>query len=453
MVICFVLFAMALAIGAAAGAGGSAPVVVEQTPPPTATRASYGDLVPFGHSRLLALTYTFRRPGHHRDRVLPSSYSVAELTTSGRLVGSFGRDGYTPPLRFRRGTATVARARALARQGRRILLVGERETGRGATAPLLVAYRADGRIDRTFGGDGMIAPPLKVRHAWSKGWHPSRFSDVAVRPAGGIVAVGVIRYGNRQAALVAAYGADGRVDRSFGRNGRVLIPEREDWNYGGFDAVLVLRDGKILLAGPDDRPSGRMKLMRLDADGRRDRTFGDGDGVVTPKDPNQVSCCGESVLLARARHGRILLAGAEGRPGSSVTLLRLHPNGSPDRSFGVAGVARFPSGGPALPGYFTANAMTVRPDGGILVAGNVERVKRRGRYNRLPAVLGYRADGKIDRRFGNRGVEILSRRGWGGLATGVTTNGDGRTFVAGGLYGVGPKGRPLRPFLAEPSDR
>jgi uncharacterized delta-60 repeat protein len=347
-------------------------------------------------------------------------------------------------MRFARGTGTVVRANAIARQGRRILVAAQRETRFGETAPLLIAYRPDGRIDRSFGRDGRVAPRPKVRRP--KDWEPSRFSDVAVRPGGGIVAVGVIRHGHRQAALVAAYRPDGRVDRSFGHDGRVVVPERFEWTYGGFDSVLVLPDGKLLLAGPDDHPFGRMKLMRLDADGRRDRTFGAGNGVATVKDRNSFSCCAETVFMASGGHGRILVAGASGRPESSVTLARLHPDGSPDPSFGVAGLARFSSR--RAPGYFKTNAMTVGRGGEILVVGDIEGAVK-GRYGRLPAVLAYRPDGKVDGRFGHRGVAVLSRRGWGGLAGGAATLGDGRVFVAGGLYERGPRGRPLRPFLRE----
>jgi uncharacterized delta-60 repeat protein len=453
LLVSLLLITMALVVPAAAGAGNPPPVVVEQPPPAGATRASFGDLVPFGDSRLLALAYTFPRPGHHANgRHEPSAYRVAELTTSGSLVRSFGGDGYTRPRRFGRRAGTAGRALALAWDGGRIIVAGERETRRGEMVPLLVAYRADGRIDRSFGHDGVISPLPKGPHPGrSKGWDPGRFSDVAARPGGGIVAVGVIRDGNRQAAVAAAYRPDGKVDRSFGKNGRVVIPEREKWNYSGFGTVLVLPDGKLLLAGSDDISFGRMKVVRLDADGRLDRTFGGGDGMVTPKDRNAQSCCGESVLLASAGDGKILVAGEGGRAGSSVTLLRLRGDGFPDRSFGVAGEARFPWRSP-WPGSFVASAITVRPDGRILIAGDDELGRRKG-YRRLPAVLGYRADGKVDRGWGNRGVEILSHHDRGGLAAGMTTNSQGRTFVAGGIYGIGPKAPPLRPFLADLGDR
>jgi uncharacterized delta-60 repeat protein len=447
LLVALFLLVVALAAPVAAGAGDPSPIVVEQPPPAAATRASFGDLVPFGPSRLLALAYTFRPPSPNHSRRLPSTYRVAELTTSGALVTSFGRDGYTRPLRFgRRGAA--GRALAVTDEGRRIIVAGERETRRGEIVPMVVAYRAGGRIDRSFGHDGVISPVPKGPHPGrSHEWASGGFSDVAVRRGGGIVAVGVIRQGNRQAAIAAAYGRDGKVDRGFGKDGRVVIPERQKWNYNGFYTVLVLPDGKLLLAGADDIPFGRMKVTRLDADGRLDRTFGGGDGVVTPKNRNSSSCCGESALLAGAGHGKILLAGEEGRPGSSITLLRLRRDGSRDRSFGVAGEARFPAGR-ASPESFSANAMTVRHDGKILVVGNIESGKKRG-YHRLPAVLGYLPDGKVDMGLGNRGVEILSGRGRGGLAGGATTDAQGKTFIAGGIYGTDGKPPPLRPFLAD----
>ncbi len=54
--------AVALAAPVAARAGGPSPIVVEQPLPAAATSASFGGLVPFGPSRLLALAYTFALP-------------------------------------------------------------------------------------------------------------------------------------------------------------------------------------------------------------------------------------------------------------------------------------------------------------------------------------------------------------------------------------------------------
>ena len=62
---------------------------------------------------------------------------------------------------------------------------------------------------------------------------------------------------------------DGSLDTSFGNGGSVIQP------LGAFDDTPTIRlqnDGKIVLAGTSDQHFG---LMRLDADGSLDTTFGD----------------------------------------------------------------------------------------------------------------------------------------------------------------------------------
>ena len=88
----------------------------------------------------------------------------------------------------------------------------------------------------------------------------------------------------------------GGVDTSFGSGGRVTIP----FNLGGDNndaaqAVVALPDGKILVAGgadtgttPTDSCGESAVVVRLNADGSLDTTFGQGGKVILPSpDPRQ----------------------------------------------------------------------------------------------------------------------------------------------------------------------
>ena len=96
------------------------------------------------------------------------------------------------------------------------------------------------------------------------------------------------------------------------------------------------------------------------APGELDPSFGDAGVVRLLQSEEKVSVKGVAVQP----DDKIVLAGAED-PGN-LLLFRLLPNGDPDLSFGVAGKVVM-----TLPGGFSeARAVTIQPDGKIVVVGS-----------------------------------------------------------------------------------
>ncbi len=131
---------------------------------------------------------------------------------------------------------------------------------------------------------------------------------------------------------------DGRRDRSFGKGGRVITP----WRDGAMASSMVIQnDGKILVA------ASRI-VLRFEADGRLDSSFGDA-GIMP---------------VTFARHvtlqpdGKVLLGDGMSR------LARFLPDWRPDPTFGHSGIATVPVGG-----NFRFARPTVQPDGKILLGG------------------------------------------------------------------------------------
>ena len=74
----------------------------------------------------------------------------------------------------------------------------------------LARYREDGRLDRSFGDDGLVKTKFKPL---------SSIADVALQTDGKIVAVGRSEEIDNTFAL-ARYNRDGTLDRTFSREGK-----------------------------------------------------------------------------------------------------------------------------------------------------------------------------------------------------------------------------------------
>ena len=137
--------------------------------------------------------------------------------------------------------------------------------------------KPDGTLDRSFGHDGRTLTPMYDANV------PQSFESVralAVRGDGSIVASGDYRSwpagadGPQDTAAVAAYTADGTLDRSFGDHGRVHVPYDARGNTSAAD-VTIDADGRILFGGSLAMPtSGAFIVGGWTSDGTPDRRFG-----------------------------------------------------------------------------------------------------------------------------------------------------------------------------------
>lgn len=213
----------------------------------------------------------------------------------------------------------------------------------------LAQFDSRGRLDPSFGPDGIVLGPAGFCDGMARG------------PGGTILLAGSVHYSSINPTFMAArYLANGTPDRSFASGGLAIttIPIDFSCRIG----VLAQPDGKVVLTGSFD---SRYAVVRLDASGRPDPTFGTA-GVATTA-ATQSLYCGPSALQA---NGKIVLTGGQLVPPSfrRVAVARYRPDGSLDASFSA--------GGPILPSmgsgeYTDAGAMALQPDGKIDVIGDV----------------------------------------------------------------------------------
>ena len=322
-------------------------------------------------------------------------FAIARYEPDGSLDQTFGGDGIVTTA-IAGGHGDEARSVAIQANGR-IVVAGTDSWERFA----VVRFRPDGTLDRSFAGDGIVRTNFTPGDdiAW----------DIAIQPDGRIVAVGAAGFG-QQGFQLARYRRDGRLDPTFGHEGKVVT------GYHGANtrSVALQPNGRIVVAGynmrglalaryrPDGRPdrsfSGngragrvwgifalavslqpdgrivvggdfdifRFGLARFRTDGRLDRSFGH-DGIVTQQVDGVEQ--GASGLVIEPG-GRIVATGSAGPHEFGdptiprFVLIRRKPDGARDRTFGVGGeVATF------FEGSAHAHGSTVDAEGRIVVVG------------------------------------------------------------------------------------
>lgn len=162
-------------------------------------------------------------------------------------------------------------------------------------------------------------------------------------------------------------------------------------------------------------------LTRIDLDGSVDASFGD-DGTVALDGSGVAVTADGKILVATSKK----VEGSAGRTDARVT--RLLADGKVDRSFGRRGSADVHFGRRLDYG----EAVSVAPDGDVLLAGiRVDYADNYGGAYTL-AVARFKPDGKLDRSFGTQGVSTLFSHREEEVAFEIASTPTGGVVVVGG---------------------
>src|SRR5688572_30516407 len=173
-------------------------------------------------------------------------FVIARLRSNGSLDGTFGDGGLVRTPFLAQGGAITALA--LQPDGKIVAAGGVRDGGDSRFA--LARYCADGRLDdgTTCGAPG-FGDRGKVITRFGDG--PDAAYTVTLAPDGRIVAAGAARMPIRDVQIpqiaIARYHPDGRLDTTFGGDGRVTTKCRYADDY--IRDVVIQPDGKILAVG------------------------------------------------------------------------------------------------------------------------------------------------------------------------------------------------------------
>jgi uncharacterized delta-60 repeat protein len=234
----------------------------------------------------------------------------------------------------------------------------------------------------TFGDDGLVMTDVFGDSEYSRA--------VAVQADGKILAAGgagtVANTNGYQRFTVVRYNADGSLDTSFGDGGIVAAPMQSNVDFVADMAALP--DGKVLVLGFSWAGAFDYTIMRFNADGSFDTAFGN-NGIATA----DLDSWDRAASLALCADGKFLAAGNGG--GTSLQVARFNADGSMDLTFGDGGTVVFDG--------FRDEAATVivQPDGGVLLAGTA--VSSRSQYASDVALIRLHHDGSVDTAFADHG--------------------------------------------------
>ena len=243
----------------------------------------------------------------------------------------------------------------------------------------LARYNPNGTLDASFGTNGKVIAPVPYNGEYVG-------EEIALQPDGKIVAVGYIRnVSSFSDYAVNRYNSDGTLDASFGAGGKVITQVGDYFEFAR--SVAVQPDGKIVVAGYSYLGGNdwAFAVVRYNANGSLDTSFGTGGKVLTPVGNNFVYV--GAVLLQS--DGKIAVVGGSG-PQNLFTLVRFNADGSLDSGFGSNGKVFHSIFGPA--NFYDG---ILQPDGKIVAAGS---------SNGNTAVLRFNTNGSIDTSFAANGV-------------------------------------------------
>ena len=278
----------------------------------------------------------------------------------------------------------VAAAAAVQNDGK-IVVVGTTNWYGGGSNFDVIAVRlnANGTLDSTFDGDGIAVLDY--------GSDISSAAAVCITAAGKILIAGDTAGSpsfDYQTALIRL-NADGSRDTTFGGTGRRLYPSAEQMIVS---KIRPQADGKFVIGGntPNFQGTGSFKFFRVDAEGTVDMNFGNGGRSIV--DFNQAG--DELVDLLVLPDGRIIGVGnSQLGTERSISVMRLLGSGQLDTSVGN-GMLSFSIGYRDI-----ARSIHRQFDGKLLIAGETPS----GGFKPLGMIVRLNADGTPDQGFGSGG--------------------------------------------------
>ena len=247
---------------------------------------------------------------------------IATAQTDGSLDTTFGANGKV--ITNIAGASVDFAYDAVQLNDNKILVAGY--TTLNGQDMLLLKYDQNGQLDTTFGTDGISIIEDETRL--------SQVRKVGLQSNGKIILAG--RSGSQTAyATIARADASGALDTTFGTNG---FTRKISGTESDIQALMVLPDDKIVVVGYVLNNTSNIQVIKLNADGSFDMTFGtNGVKVIT------IGSFGQRAFCGTMNGDKILIGGVISNPNESSLLLQLNADGTFDTSFGTDGysVAQF----------------------------------------------------------------------------------------------------------------
>ena len=289
--------------------------------------------------------------------------------------------------------------------------------------PIPSASAADGDLDTTFDTDGIVTTRTGIGHTYQF------VRSIALQSDGKIVATGYSEIsGNGYDFAIVRYNANGTLDTTFGGGDGIVTTD-----FGNSDnaalSMALQSDGKIVVAGYSINAGTNFDIAvgRYNADGTPDTSFGTGGLVMT--DFGSTDQAAVSVVLQS--NGKIVVAGNSTIPGNDLdfAIVRYNADGTLDTSFGTDGIV--------TEDFSTstdyASSIALQSDGKIVAAGNAN-ISGHSDF----AVVRYNGNGTPDTSFSGDGKVTTNINSRDSDASSMVLQSDGKIVVAGGTSIAGP---------------
>lgn len=208
----------------------------------------------------------------------------------------------------------------------KILVAGMSDNG-SDTDMALARYTKEGKLDTDFNNGGQVVMDV--------GGQNDGAYAIALQKDGKILLAGFAENGGNDRIALARLNADGQPDLNFNGTGKVILPFGSGDSYAY--SILSQDDGHVLVCGTTRSEEGTGAIViRLQQDGSIDSGFGDKGKTIVGKGREAVA----NAMIVQ-KDGKILLAGSMNTNSgdSGAALFRLTSNGSLDGSFGKSGIA------------------------------------------------------------------------------------------------------------------
>ncbi len=302
----------------------------------------------------------------------------------------------------------------------RILLAGSVGNAPQRVGIGLARLDPDGQVDEAFGRPWHLPG----------GWDWAQVHAAALQADGKLVAAGTGFDGTWEHGLVCRFQADGSLDPGFATIDNALgagCRAAAEGIDSGFHAVALQADGKIALAGLISPNSAHGLVVRLDAQGNFDDSFGDGGRHVLL--PNSTNFTGLTAISPTPDGDLVAVGFAHVSINTGWQIFRLRgEDGQLDTTFDGDGLkpVNFDL---VANGSDSAHAVRVLSNGSVLVAGTAGA----GADGTCPAVVRLTSTGQFDGVLDGDGQYIDAFCSNDLYINDMLVQSDGRIVLAGGV--------------------
>jgi uncharacterized delta-60 repeat protein len=260
---------------------------------------------------------------------------------------------------------------------------------------------------------------------------------IVIQPDTKIIVAGYTVVGNNENFALVRYHDNGTNDLSFGTGGQVITDFAAGYDFAS--SLVLQSDGKIIAAGQKTTNFvGDNALIRYHPDGTLDSTFGINGKVFSS---HGLGDAGINAVKLQA-DGKIVVCGISttlnGGPDFQVT--RYNSNGTIDNTFGTSGTTMIDFGGTRDFPF----GLQIQADGKIVIGGAAGPDPQ---YNYALARLD--STGILDATYGTGGTVITTFGGMEEWCNAIALQGDGKILMTG--YSTG-NGNPYKVAVARFTD-